>query len=447
MMKRLLIVLICAICFISATAIHAAESRFEFIPASKLGPPPQVAVDAAKVFAEGEVLTFNGVLWNNWLECWGFLGANITIDVDAVTNQINSVGYKELQPKHIDNPYSMDEALEKVLSYLNHHKVDINGMNLEECKYSVDYPESGAGRYNFTWRRRSPQGVSLPCLINVNIRDDGTIQNYLHVDRPAEISLVPDINADTVIKKAIEMSGYSANARIMSLDLVVWWDRDAHQRLKWTIGLSPASASRDSDPSGSEYDEDAAVIYEIDAHTEEKLAEFRLGGAGDAGSHRAKSPNPVLLAQAKQLSSDLNKAEKVEILALPQKDRQYSGLYDPHSAGIKVSAVLSAKQKSRELKVFKSAMSSISKSPIDFAPMMGPSTWMKVYMPGGKDVYYCRYTAGSFGVCWKENLAARDKDAKAYDRARRVKGTGMINVGARVDVSFAGLIGEVSGVK
>lgn len=409
----------------------------DFISPDKSGTPPQAAIDAARSFADGEELQFtgmqrNGTDQNSWLSEWGFRSNNKGILVDTVTNHVTRVSFLG-DDKHPNITISMEEALDKVLAYLKLHKVDTNRLVLED-KRCLPYLTTNDFTYNiyiFQWHERTPEGIRLPNRITIEIEDDGLLVIYAHIDRKVEISLSPQVGVDTAIRNALELSGYSSDSNMTDIDLFVGWDRTAKQRLMWRTVLNDRMT-------------DSEFMYIIDAQTGEKI---NGGKVEYGGSPPDRTPTPVLLAQAKRISADLSKTMKIEILSFPQKDAKYVGLYNPHAPGVKVSAVLSAKQKPKAFEEFKTAVSSISKTPIDFTPMMGPSTWMKVYMPGGKDVYYCRYTAGSFGVCWKENAVDRDKDPKAYDRARQVKGMGMINIGVRVDASFAGLIREASGTK
>lgn len=431
-MRKLIFMILLAI----LVMMPGIQAMCDFVPASESGPPPQAAIDAARVFADGEEIKFIGINYYGtkqtaWLSVWRFGTDHRSIDVDIATNEVNTVG--PLGGTEPSNAIlNIDEALEKVLANFAVHQVDINNLNMEERKSrpNLQTPTRIYNEYAFKWYGRTPEGIRLPRWVDIDIEDNGQLGIFNRIDRTVEISLEPRISADAAIQKAIELSGYSNKAVVTGVDLFVGWTPPKRQCLMWAIGLSDSS---------HEYQ----AMYIIDAHNGEHIS----GGQFDGGPRTNEPPTPELLAKAKQVIDDLSKTEKIEILSSGKNDGKYTGFYDPHADGVKANTVLAAKKKSKAFEAIKTAVSSMLKSPIDFSPLMGPSIWMKIYMPGDKDVYYCRYTTGNFGICWKENLADRDKDPKAYDFARRIKGAGMINVGVRVDAKFTKLISKASGNK
>ncbi|MDW8028556.1 MAG: PepSY domain-containing protein [Armatimonadota bacterium] len=195
--------------------------------------PPERVIKEALRFAEGRKFSFRRKIKSAWQECYVFIGDNVHIEVDAVTEKVTFALYSEPHPLISKEKLTDIDKIEKrVKFWLKEKGIDLRSWNLEEKKVIGE-------RIFFNWAKRSPKGVRLPCVLSVNVwvsAEGIGIGSISWIERELEVSLEPTVKEEEAIKIATEAAKFS-QARVVGRDLYVWFNEEGRQELWWEVTL------------------------------------------------------------------------------------------------------------------------------------------------------------------------------------------------------------------
>jgi hypothetical protein len=206
--------------------------------------PTQTAIDTARVFAPSGNVSYNGVTDDVRRKLWSFSDPAVTICIDTEDNQIGKIHFD--MPVPAPTKLTLDQARILATSWLTQHNIPLSGWSLDRQTAEIGSPEANDGLcYDFTWGKRSPDGVGLPGYMFMTMRNDGAIWTFTRYDRTAQVSLTPSISLDQAFSAAVQEAGWTANAVLEEADLFVGLNPDnSGQFLTWYMVISDTTCTK-----------------------------------------------------------------------------------------------------------------------------------------------------------------------------------------------------------
>jgi hypothetical protein len=328
--------------------------------------------------AKSQPLAFRGKKKIGWQECYIFIRDGERIYVDTITGQVTAAFYPfPLMPPE-GRKIDVDTAKVHIQKWLSKRGVSWTEWILAEQKV---YDRGSAGReYVFTWIKRSPQGIRLPCLMKIAIGEEGRVHSFRRIERDLEVSLIPSIEANEAMEIAGKAVGW-IQPKIERQELRVWFDEEGKQQLWWELRLRKDGNQR-------------TVI--LNAHTGKVIT--ILQPLGDP----AKPWGETVKKKEIGIWADFRSTVKVEILACQDGTIWGGPLGVPtRSVGAQVVGVIENKETLRLLLEEMHRM--LQRGRLEGALGTTP-LWLRFHLRGGQWIYHCKFgpKANYFEVCTKE---------------------------------------------
>lgn len=190
--------------------------------------PSQSVYKEAAAF--GDRLVFVGNEKMQWLSCYQFTFDGGKVYVDTETGKAAIIQYNQIPLS--ERRLHMEDARIEAENWLSEHGIDIKAYTLSYSKYINRH--SGGAEFIFKWNRFTSDGVSLPCIISVTIREDGFVRSVYRIERELQVDTVPRIDLKDTISKAASTVGINAES-FGKRELYVWFDPNGAQKLYLTL--------------------------------------------------------------------------------------------------------------------------------------------------------------------------------------------------------------------
>ena len=267
-MKKCLVLFYCVIfilCMTKQSVILFAQPTRKETQQEKF---PEEVLSKVLFFVNSSSVSYYGKSRFGGWNVYVFIGQNgELIHVDEETKEVSLVIYK-LKNISTQQRISIEEAKNIVIKWLTERKIQLKEWMLEEQGI---YKAGNLNRYQFKWVKKTPKGIYLPCLLSVNIMDNGEILSFSRIERPVTISLEPKVSEEEAIKVSLKevkqkFEEKLTQFRLINKKLFVWFHHNTgKQQLYWEIELEGIG---EKEP----YKHHNRVNVRIDAHTGEIIA-------------------------------------------------------------------------------------------------------------------------------------------------------------------------------